>query len=228
MTFTNTLDIGNGIYTLREISQILRLDYHKVHRWLNKYWDGELGTRFQRSYSWSVDSSKAVAFHTLIEFYVMMQLAEAGVKTREVLKAHEELSKWSNTPSPFAQREVLEKMRTDGKKVFFVIGDHSVTLDGTGQINLDFIRIFFKNLDFGDDLMAERFWPLGRNKAILVDPKRKFGHPVIDGTNIYPETIHNLYKGGESEEYIAFLYEITTRQVKDAIEYCQEEPRNAA
>ena len=84
MTFTNTLDIGNGIYTLSEIGQILRLDYQKVHRWLNKYWDGELGAKFQRSYSWSVDTSKAVAFHTLIEFYVMMQLAEAGVKTRQV------------------------------------------------------------------------------------------------------------------------------------------------
>jgi uncharacterized protein (DUF433 family) len=228
MTFTNTLDIGNGIYTLREISQILRLDYQKVHRWLNKYWDGELGAKFQRSYSWSVDTSKAVAFHTLIEFYVMMQLAEAGVKTRQVLIAHEELSKWSKTPSPFAQREVLQRMRTDGKKVYFEIGEHSVSLDGTGQLNLDFIRIFFKNLDFGNDLMAERFWPLGRDKAILVDPKRKFGHPVIDETNIYPETIYNLYKGGESEDYIAFLYEITPRQVEDAIEYCQDEPRSAA
>jgi uncharacterized protein (DUF433 family) len=228
MTIKNTLDIGNGIYTLREISQILRLDYQKVYRWLNKYWDGELGAEFQQSYSWSVDSSKAVGFHTLIEFYVMMQLAEAGVKTKQVLKAHEALGKWSNTPSPFAQREVLENMRTDGKKVYFEIGDHSVALDGTWQLNLDFIKIFFKNLDFGNDLMAERFWPLGREKAISVDPKRKFGQPVINGTNIYPETIFNLYKGGESEEYIAFLYEINIRQVQDAIEYCQAEHRSAA
>ena len=87
MTIKNTLDIGNGIYTLREISQILRLDYQKVYRWLNKYWDGELGAEFQQSYSWSVDSSKAVGFHTLIEFYVMMQLAEGRCKNETSFKS---------------------------------------------------------------------------------------------------------------------------------------------
>ena len=220
MTLENTLAIGNGIYTVPEIAQILRVPYHKVHRWLNKYWDGELGERFQQSYSWTVENTKAVGFHTLIEFYVMMELAEAGVKTRQVLIAHEELAGWVNTPFPFAQREILKNIRTDGKKIYFKVNGQTVTLDGSCQLNLDFIQMFFKNIDFGNDLIAERFWPLGREKAILVDPKRKFGHPVIDGTNIYPETIYNLHLAGEHEEYIAYLYEITPQQVKDAIEYC--------
>lgn len=228
MTTTNELALGNGIYTVSEIGDILRIPYQKVHRWLNKYWDGELGAKFQRSYSWTVDNSKAVGFHTLIEFYVMMQLSEAGVKTREILKAHKELSQLSNSSSPFAQKNVLKNMGTDGKRVFFRIGKQTVALDGTKQFNFDFVKLFFKNLDFGSDLMAERFWPLGRKKSILVDPERKFGHPVIEGTNIYPETIYNLHLAGENQKYIAFLYEITPKQVKDAIEYCTAECRPAA
>ena len=228
MTTTNELALGNGIYTVSEISQILRIPYHKVHRWLTRYWDGELGTKFQRSYSWSVDNAKAVGFHTLIEFYVMMQLTEAGVKTRQVLSAHEELSQLSDTPSPFAQREVLKNISTDGKKVYFQVGGQTVALDGTKQFNFNFVKLFFKNLDFGSDLMAERFWPLGKKKSILVDPERKFGHPVIDNTNIYPETIYNLHLAGDSQKYIAYLYEITPKQVKDAIEYCSAECRPAA
>lgn len=80
VNFENKLSLGNGIYTIREISRILRLPYGKVHRWLNKYWDGELGKAFEGNYSWRVDKSQAVGFHTLIEFYILVQLAEAGVK----------------------------------------------------------------------------------------------------------------------------------------------------
>ncbi|PWN06860.1 DUF433 domain-containing protein [Rhodohalobacter mucosus] len=219
--FENELSIGNGIYTIREIARILRLPYSKVHRWLNTYWEGELGKFFEGNYSWKVENSQAVGFHTLIEFYILVQFAEAGVKTREVLKAHIELSKELQTPFPFAQRNVLEKIRTDGKKIFLTSNGITCTLDGTKQLNLSFIRLFLKNLEFDSDLVASRFWPLGKDKGILVDPRRKFGHPVVNTSNIYPETIYNLYKAGEPEKFIAFTYEISEEDVRHAIEYCE-------
>jgi uncharacterized protein (DUF433 family) len=219
--FENKLSIGNGIYTIREIARILRLPYAKVHRWLNTYWEGELGKFFEGNYSWKVENSQAVGFHTLIEFYILVQFAEAGVKTREVLKAHVELSKELQTPFPFAQRNVLEKIRTDGKKIFLTSNGITCTLDGTKQLNLSFIRLFLKNLEFDSDLVASRFWPLGKDKGILVDPRRKFGHPVVNKSNIYPETIYNLYKAGEPEKFIAFTYEISEEDVRHAIEYCE-------
>jgi uncharacterized protein (DUF433 family) len=219
--FENKLSLGNGIYTIREIARILRLPYAKVHRWLNTYWEGELGKFFEGNYSWKVENSQAVGFHTLIEFYILVQFAEAGVKTREVLKAHVELSKELQTPFPFAQRNVLEKIRTDGKKIFLTSNGITCTLDGTKQLNLSFIRLFLKNLEFDSDLVASRFWPLGKDKGILVDPRRKFGHPVVNKSNIYPETIYNLYKAGEPEKFIAFTYEISEEDVRHAIEYCE-------
>ena len=219
--FENKLSIGNGIYTIREIARILRLPYAKVHRWLNTYWEGELGKFFEGNYSWKVENSQAVGFHTLIEFYILVQFAEAGVKTREVLKAHIELSKELQTPFPFAHRNVLEKIRTDGKKIFLTSNGITCTLDGTKQLNLSFIRLFLKNLEFDSDLVASRFWPLGKEKGILVDPRRKFGHPVVNTSNIYPETIYNLYKAGEPEKFIAFTYEISEEDVRHAIEYCE-------
>lgn len=104
----NSLKIGNGIYTVKEISRILRLPYPKVNSWLRRYWDGKLGESYSRNYSWKVDNSKAVGFHTLVEFYVMMQFSEAGVRPKQVLKAHQELSAICDTPFPFAQKEVLD------------------------------------------------------------------------------------------------------------------------
>lgn len=221
MDFENTLKLGTGLYTTSELGKILRLPYHTIHRWINKYWDGELGREFQKKYSWETNNSRAVSFHTLIEFYVMMQFSDAGVKTRQVLKAHKELSQWYNSPFPFALKEVLSGINTDGHRIFLKKNDDIIALDGSKQFNLAFIELFFKNLDFDNDNIATRFWPLGKDKSILIDPERRFGHPVIDNRNIFPETICNLHKAGDPPQYIAHIYNLTEKQVADALEYCE-------
>lgn len=221
MNFENQVELGIGIYTTSELSKILRIPYYKINRWIKKYWDGELGKEYAQKYSWEKGNSKAVGFHTLIEFYIFMNLAEAGVKTHEALRAHKQLSRLFDTPFPFAHSEVVANMKTDGKKLFFKFKDGIIALDGTSQFNLNFIDLFFKKLEFDVENLATRFWPLGKEKNIMVDPKRQFGHPVIQESNIYPETIYNLYKGKESIEYIAYLYKLNIDQVKDAIEYCK-------
>jgi uncharacterized protein (DUF433 family) len=219
--FENNVEINKGIYTLPEVSKILRLPYPMVRRWLNDYWDTKFGAVFGKKYSWSVDNTKAISFHTLIEFYVLFQLAEAGVRTKRVLDAHIELSKDFETPFPFAQKNILEGIRTDGKKIYFETGRGIIALDGSKQFKLDFIKIFFRSLDFDNELIASRFWPLGKEKCIVVDPKRQFGHPVLGMTNIFPETIYNLHKAGEPIDFIAFTFEIDIKLVKDALEFCE-------
>lgn len=113
-----------------------------------------------------------------------------------------------------------EKIKTDGKTIYFDTDKGTVSLNGTKQFNLHFIKVFFKNLDFNGGSIANRFWPLGKDKSILIDPERKFGHPLINDNNIYPETIYNNYKAGDPIEYLAHVYELTEDQIKHAIEYC--------
>ncbi len=221
MEFENKLKLGIGIYTSSDISKILNIPYYKVSRWIKKYWDGELGAEYNHRYSWRTSGSDAVGFHTLIEFYVMMQFSNAGVSTKHILNAHKELTNRYSTPFPFAQKTVLKGINTDGRKIFLTINGDTITVDGTKQLNLSFIKTLFRKLDFNSDELAIRYWPLGRANTVVVDPKRKFGHPVVSNKNIYPETLFSLYKAGETKEYIAFLYELTKKQVNDAIKYCQ-------
>lgn len=217
--FENKLEIGNGIFTTQEIAQILQLPYNKVRTWITKYWDGELGKFYEKNYSWSIENSKAVGFHTLIEFYVMMQFAEAGVKTKEVLKAHKELSEMYKTNFPFAKEEVLKNIKTDKLKVYLKQNGDTISLDGTKQLNLDLISMFFHNLDFGEDNLASRFWPLGKKRNVVCDPHHKFGQPTIYGTNIQSEAIFRMYKAKETIRFIASIYEVSEKAVKDAIEF---------
>lgn len=219
MMLENGLQLGNGIYTTQEIAQILRLPYSKVYKWITNYWDGELGKVYEQNYSWRIDNTKAVGFHTLIEFYVMMQFAEAGVKIREVLKAHIELSKKFNTNFPFATKNVIDNITTDGNKVFLNINGDIITLDGSQQFNLDLVKIFFKKLDFDNEMLASRFWPLGKDRKIVCDPHKKFGQPTIEGTAIQSEAIYRMFLSKEPLPFIASIYEISLQKVKDAIEF---------
>mgnify|MGYP003147496254 CR=1 FL=1 len=221
MNFENKPKIGTGIYTATEIAKILRVPYRKVYTWMNKYWDGKIGNDFGSKYSWDLNGVRAVSFHTFIEFYVMMRFSEAGVKPKEVIKAHTELSQMYSTAFPFARKEVLSSIKSDGKFIYLKTINGIIELNGTKQFNLGLIELFFINLEFDKDNLASRFWPIGKEKSILVDPKRRFGHPVIDGKNIFPEIIFKHHQAGDPISYIAHVYEISENEVNHALEYCE-------
>ena len=222
MSFESKLKIGSGIYTVAEIAKILNLPYSRINTWINRYWDKQFSKELNSSYLWKVENSKAVDFYTLVELYILVLLGEAGVQTRAIIKARIELSKIYKTPFPFAQKKIIKSIKTDGKKIFFVTKDGTVSLDGKKQFQIDFVKLFFKNLEFDNDLLANRLYPMGKSKKIIVDPSRQFGHPVVGNTNIYPETIYNLHKAGEPTKFIAHIYEIEEKEVLDAIEFCNK------
>jgi len=120
LNFENEPKLGIGIYTSSEIAKILRISYSKVYTWMNKYWDGKLGDSYGTKYSWQMEGTRAVSFHTFVEFYVMMRFSEAGVKPKQVLEAHSELVEMYNTAFPFAHKEVLDGIRSDGKHIITI------------------------------------------------------------------------------------------------------------
>jgi len=54
-----------------------------------------------------------------------------------------------------------------------------------------------------------------------MDPKRKFGHPLIGSNNIYPETIYEHYLAGDPVPYLTQIFDLFEKQVRDAIQYCE-------
>ena len=220
MDFNNDVILGNGIYTIRDISVILQIPYHKVLRYISKYWDGKFGGNYGEKYSWVIDKSRAVNFHTLIELDTFIKLTDAGVPIKNLINAHNILVNRFNHPFPLALKNVMDRVKTAGKRIFYEEdGEIIISLDGTNQIAADLITHFYEKIDFVDDI-AERLWPLGKSNNIVCDPKRQFGYPTISGTRIYPDTIYDLFKIGESKKFISESYELSFKQVNNAIKFC--------
>jgi len=218
--FENTPSLGRGIYTVPDIAHLLDIPYYKANRWINEYWDRRLAYNLSQRYSWTDGKAKAVSFHTLVELYTFFQLSQVGVRTNKILEAHKVLARQFDTAFPFATSYVLNNMFTDGRSIFLdEVENPIITLDISFQLNLDFVKLFFKKLEFDSGELANRLWPLGKDRNIVIDPQYKFGQPTINGTNILPSTIASLIKAGETEDFVMSLYNLEQRQVHDALEF---------
>lgn len=217
--FKNDITLGNGIYTVPDLALILQLPPKKVRRWLNDFYNDRLGKAYDGSYSWGEGRDKATNFLTLIEFYIFYKLREQSVSAGKILEAHQHMSKELNTAYPFASFQIL----ADGKHILYELEDDVwVHADKSNQIVIKrIIEGFFQKIDFSANNLAERFWPLGKQHDIVVDPHHQFGQPTIHGTNINAATIYSMYQSGEPKSTIGILYDLTEEQVNDAILFCK-------
>ncbi|MBX2982567.1 MAG: DUF433 domain-containing protein [Flavobacteriales bacterium] len=221
--FATTPQLNSGIYTYPDIARILGIPYAKVHRWLGQYWEGKLGQEYSRRYSWVVDKTKAVSFHTLMELRVFYKLNCAGVKPAEILEAHKQLVALTGSKFPFATQSILQGLRSDGKQVLlYKKKDGTVlSLNGTKQFNMGFVLDLMLKIDFQDG-MVSRYWPMGKEHAIICDPKRQFGHPVVGNTNIYPELLASMHRAGDSIKFLAANYNLKLKEVEDSIAFSKQ------
>jgi uncharacterized protein (DUF433 family) len=209
--------LGIGLYTIPDVANILNLDRTFVRRWLREYWGNQFLSKGRSSASWGKGREKAIHFFTLIEFYVFYQLRKQGVSAQNIAKSHEIIREELDTSFPFANSVIL----TDGKKIFYTRnGDLIINADKSQQINFkSIIEEFCHKIDFGKDLNALRYWPLGKEKNIVVDPHHQLGQPTVRNTNILAETLYSMYTSGEKISFISSLYDVAESDVKASIEF---------
>jgi len=210
--------ISEGIYTAADISRIFKIPYPKVKYWFRYYIRNKLFHTIGYRYYFPIKDTIAVNFLSLIEMYVFYKLKERDIKTSNIIKMHTRMSKYLNTPYPFA----LQDFYISGKTIYFGQIDSLIEASDTYQAFIpSFINQFIEKITFDDKRLARKFYPLGKNKSVVLNPENQCGQPIIDGTNILTATLFEYYRGNESIETIAKLFELSEENVKDAIEFHQ-------
>jgi len=207
---------GQGFYTATDIASILDLSYPKVSYWFRKHVKGAFEVTSDYRYYYNSENVTAVSFYTLIEIYVFNFFRENKISTQKIIQAHKELSKYLKNPFPFCRSDIL---LLSGRDIVFRLVD-IFAISGTGfqQAIKEYILPYSKKIEFVDGF-ADKYYPLGKERSVVVNPKNQFGSPIIDGTNIKVSSISSLYRGGENIDFISRLYDISTQQVKDAIDF---------
>lgn len=216
--------LGKGIYSIPDAAAILDMPVSKVRRWVKKYWELEFLKGVDEAYTWGESREKAFNFLTLIEIIAVDSFREIGVSFSKIKLAHSKLSEILETNYPFAHAELM----TDGKRIFHQYLEESLLeVDEKQQFSFtQLVAPYCQKIDFQDKTqLAERFWPLGKDHEIVVDPHHSFGQPVIKGTNTTVETIYSMLNAGESQEFVASIYDLNLNAVEDVMLFMK---RNAA
>lgn len=210
--------INEGIFLIKDVANIIGLPVAKVRFWLTEFWNNRFSVN-KGGYSFGDNYNRAVNFYTLIEFITFAKLREQGISAQKLQKFHKILSTELNTPYPFAKTKLLN----DKRSVWYEHSGELVKIDGKRQLSLSrVLSPYLNKIEFDKDNIALRYYPLGKNHKIVIDPKHQFGQPTILGTNIKAEIIYFLYKGKETKKNICELYNLTIQQVNDAINYCDK------
>jgi len=218
--------IGKGVYTLAEAYRLTGVPSRRIVRWTQGYdfdYRGSLrhSPPIIASADNLVDDQPILDFLDLIEIRFLNAFREYGVGWKAIriagLRARELLQR----THPFSTR----KFKTDGRTILA-----EFVAETGDRVLLDLVKHQYKfrkvidpylygGLDFNEYEEPSRWWPLGRNRRIVIDPKRGFGAPIIARHGIATRVISQSYQSLQSYEAVAGWFETDTKSVYDAIEY---------
>ena len=201
---------NKGLYTVKDLSQLLGLSSQKVSRWL--FGSSNSEGLYEPNLA---DYNKIATFQELIELLAIKSFLDKGVALQTVRKVKDKLIQTENTLYPFSNLNV----HTDGKKLF--LQDKGNLLEPLGgQYQLEkIIRQSLKDVEF-EIKKPVRWWIEGQDKGIVIDPTRSFGKPIDNITGIPTGVLYRAWKvNDESEEIVADDFFVTPEVVRRACEF---------
>jgi len=208
-----------GVYTVADAARFARLDKAIARRWVFGYGPN-------RCYQELIDpdiprsSGPAVmSFVALTELRLAAELYRMGLPAIRIRQAAESLR---DIAHPFAYQEL--RLRTDKQNVFVDYADgaaHAVLqVSGLQRGNFVFEKIaeeFFLDVNFSSESRYATSWsPREVDGLVTLDPRIKFGEPVIAETRIPTAAIREQIILGVPTRDIADWYEIDPAQVDAA------------
>jgi uncharacterized protein (DUF433 family) len=209
--------LHDGIYSILDCARITRLSADKIRRWFGELYKEQYeGFGDQRR----TDVTKLrISFHGLIEMVVIGTLRENKFSLKKILSARKDLKSKTRKEYPFATNNVRDHLKVSGSDILFEFPEGLVTLNGTGQINLEFIKTFFKDIHFNMDGIAESLLPEKGKGKITINPKEANGKPAIVKKEVPVDTILQFYSDKSSIKKIQEQFNLEEDEVLAAIEY---------
>jgi uncharacterized protein (DUF433 family) len=170
-----------------------------------------------------IENSLALGFLDLLEVRCVDALRTAGVSWKTLRKAYRQAQEVFRHSHPFC----TNRFATDGNSIFMELHDseNRTSLWDIAEVQRVFDRIivpFLKNLDFGQGHTPVRWWPLGANHLVALDPRRSFGQPIIFETGVPTRVLARSVEANDSVEEVAKWFEVSPKAVEEAVMFEQQ------
>lgn len=216
-------------YTAAYAGRLSGLRSERVGRWLHGY-------RYQYS---TLDNSPILkekepviergkstgtthaSFLDLIDLLFVKHFIKRGFSLQKIRKALIE-AKGITGDHHFAHRSFF----TDGSEIYLQIKDRKDTallqlLSGGQWVIKDIIKQLATQIDFQEETgFAEKWYPLGKHKQIVLDPNICFGSPILIGRGIRTENVFDIFTAehGKSKDLSKWL-DISLQELQAAVSF---------
>jgi uncharacterized protein (DUF433 family) len=214
--------LGVGLYTGTEACRLLRLPPAKVRRWMGGYDYVHRGEKRHAEPLWvpqlpKLDDQLGLGFLDLMQLRVVARFVAEGVSVQALRLALARAAEFLGHDHPFT----TARFKTDGRRVFLEIADEigEQKLYDLVRKQYGFHQVIAPSfVDFEADAMV-RWWPMGRQRRVVLDPQRSFGAPIISKSGIPTATLADVAENEGSAEAVTRWFPVTTPEVRAAIEF---------
>jgi hypothetical protein len=214
---------GIGLYTTSEASRLLKLRTATVRRWIAGYTYIQRGERAHAEPLWTLqlpklDDKLGLGFLDLMQLRIVARFVAEGLSL-QALRAALAPTEFFGQDHPFT----AARFKTDGRRIFLAIvdqsGEQKVYDLARQQYGFhDVIAPSFRDVDFDAEVMT-RWWPMGHQRSVVLDPGRSFGAPIAAVSGIPTATLADIAAREGSTRAVARWFPVKEREVRHAIEF---------
>jgi uncharacterized protein (DUF433 family) len=220
---------GNGhngwrtqpMYSFTEVAHLAQVSVGTVRNWLLGYLgsQGEVDPLFRGH----PEGERTCSFLQLIEIVVAAKFRKAErCPFKTVRQAYDNARQlWPHLEYPFASLE----LKSIGGHIVHIIRVPGIALravDIPEQYTIpDLVQETLAQIEYEYEL-ASKWYPVGMEVPIVVDPRISGGLPIVQGRGITVETIHKRFKAKQKMNFIADDFELDRETVEEVIRYAEQ------
>ena len=219
--------IGVGLYTYGEASKLTNASINDLNRWLKGY--KYKNTHSQKTTTISplwepelVDEDiQAISFYDLLEIMFVIAFRKHGVSLQAIRIASQHARELYNHTHPFT----CKRFQTDGNSIFGEALKETGEIELLNLVNYQFAmhqiieQSLYKEIEFGNDDLARKWYPVARSKLIFLDPGIAFGKPIVSDGHVRTSILYDSYKVEKNARIVSKIYEIPIKAVEAAIDF---------
>lgn len=210
---------GTGAYSLAEAGRLLDIPSATLRHWLFGYRYDHHGPEKRQEPLWHPQygmeqEEPLLGFRDLLEARIVRGLRghRMGLPViRECLRFARELV---GDEHPFSTRQ----FKTDGRRLFLDREGTTIDLKLRQNVFRTIVEPSFLNVDFNAQ-GAVRWWPMGDKRAVVLDPARSFGQPIVASGGVSTARLAETVLAEGSVARAAHLFDITPTVVRDALAF---------
>lgn len=202
---------------------MLGIEGRTIRRWFDGYTTSRQGVKIEYPAWMNQPDGDLLTFTDLIELWFVKQFQVHGVRLPRIRSTYHKMAQELRCPHPFLK-----------KNYWLVVSKNILTVDVASdrtnrivsdpesrQLYLNEIALDVGNkIEFDPDDFARRWFPLGRNRPIQVDPAMGHGETTITGRRLRTKDIFNLWKAEDQDNsLVKEAFRLSEDELEAALEW---------